>query len=143
MFIKACNSCELYLGDRYSPRDFIQLGLKCNLVVNCTSNIEAEHEFPLLRVSVDDNGNNEELEKLSELLPNIVSTIVKLLNDGKVVLVHCNMGRQRSCAVVAAVLMIMFNYSYEQAIAHIKRIKRDAFFPDNNFLECLRKFKRV
>lgn len=141
MFVKVRDSIELYLGDRYAPCEFKLRNIHCDLVVNCTSNIIISHDYPVLRVAVEDNGNNEELTKLSALLPEVVDQIVSLIENGKRVLVHCNMGRQRSCTVVAACLMILFKHSCDQAVHFVKHVKCDAFFPANNFYECLVDFK--
>ena len=141
MFVKVRDGFELYLGDRYAPQEFKRSGMVCDLVVNCTSNINDSHDYPVLRIPVEDNGNSEELSKLSALLPDAVTHIVSLIENGKRVLVHCNMGRQRSCTVIAACLKVLFKHSSGQSISYVKSIKRDAFFPANNFYDCIVAFK--
>ena len=54
------------------------------------------------------------------------------------VVVHCQAGRQRSAAVIAGYLMKYHGYSLENVIEFIRSKKREAFFPEVNFLDTLK-----
>ena len=129
---------NLYLGDKYAPRerDF-------DVVVNCTTNIEFHpstnsSSVTQIRVPVEDNGNQEEVAKLRQLIWDVIPEVYNaIVNENKTVLIHCNMGRQRSCALAAAYLMYTLRINRDAAIAYIKEKKRDAFFPAVNFYDAL------
>jgi predicted protein tyrosine phosphatase len=130
----------LFLGDRYAPRE-----ADFDLVVNCTRNIR----FPepsernggagtaRVRVEVDDVGEMSDVIALEREMPSLVALVSKALARSERVLVHCNMGRQRSCAVVAACVMHVSNVDRETAVSTLKEKKPDAFFPDVNFREAI------
>ena len=57
-------------------------------------------------------------------------------------LVHCQMGRQRSAATVAAFIMWALKWPLDRAVEHIRSKKREAFFPEINFIDPLRRFEQ-
>jgi protein-tyrosine phosphatase len=107
--------------------------------VNCTKDFPfhvVDKTVSLHRIPVDDNGCDTRLIGdywTQELFDDISSHILQ----GHDVLVHCHMGRQRSAATVAAYIMSTRKWSLPKTIKHIKKCKRDAFFPDVNFQDAL------
>ena len=126
---------NIYIGNRNS----IEFHKDFSLIINCT---KTDVAFPTdcssvcIRVPVEDIP--DEAEKLYHLIQdnNILEKIH--INVGNV-LVHCNAGRQRSCAVVACYLIKYHNMTPENAILYMKSKRREAFFGSINFLETIKK----
>jgi hypothetical protein len=128
---------HLLLGD---ANDAMAANDSKTFVINCT------REFPFCsattkhhRIPVDDNGYDTHLIGAywtTELFDEISYHILQ----GHDVLIHCQMGRQRSAATVAAYIMKTLGWSLHETIKHIKGIKRDTFFPQVNFIEALEQF---
>jgi protein-tyrosine phosphatase len=138
---------NLFLGNELSPEiehfDFI---------VNCTK----EHETSTLlykkkdnfssnetinnnyvRISIKDNPY--ESDKLLSIIKenHILEQMNCYIRNNKNVLVHCVMGMQRSCTVVAFYLIKYYNMSPEQAINFIKSKRPVAFFGNVNFRQAI------
>jgi protein-tyrosine phosphatase len=61
---------------------------------------------------------------------------------GRPIFVHCHAGMQRSPAVVAMFLMVLYRMSTDQAKAYIKKQRPIVFFPSANFEKAIRGFER-
>jgi len=127
---------HLWLGDY---KDAEHVSPHTSLVINCTHNIPFFGENTTnIRIPVDDLDDKYEQAIMlkhwtdTDLFKDTLNHIMQ----GRDVLVHCQMGRQRSAATVAAFLMTS-GMSVHDAISHIKSKKRDAFFPDVNFEKAL------
>ena len=130
---------HLLLGD---AGDASALSENTKFVVNCTKNLPfhvVDGTVSLHRIPVDDNGcDTHRIGSYwtQELFDDISNHILQ----GHDVLIHCHMGRQRSAATVAAYIMNTLKWSLPETIKHIKKCKRDAFFPDVNFQDALEEF---
>jgi predicted protein tyrosine phosphatase len=130
---------NVYIGNRHS----IEHHAIFSLIINCT---KTDVAFPpdcsavCIRLPVEDIP--DEADKLYNLIHdnNILEMIYTNVGN---VLVHCNAGRQRSCAVVACYLIKYHNMKPYDAISFIKSRRREAFFGSINFLETLKKICRV
>jgi len=125
----------LFLG---SISDAERMAGEVDLVVNCTG----EKPFYLnklgascIRLAVNDDGDPSRPLELYDALSNlsVFREIETALENKRVVLVHCNMGQQRSPAVVSGYLMYKHGLSADAAMAQVKERKRDAFFFQANF----------
>ena len=105
------------------------------LIVNCTKDLRAL-TVGTYRVAIDDHHKHEDTLKLNEQILAVTKKIDNHLASGPVI-VHCLAGRQRSAAVVASYLMIYHHLDVPGVIDFIKSKKRDAFFPEINFIETL------
>lgn len=116
------------------------LGANMDVIINCTKDLP----FPPipthalcarmdLRLAINDDGSQEAMETFVAEAPSLLASIEANAQAGKKVLVHCMAGQQRSCALVAAYMMLKKGYTYEKAISHIKGVKPDAFFYRVNF----------
>jgi len=124
---------NVYIGNRNS----IEHHADFSLIINCT---KTDVGFPsdcsavCIRLPVEDIP--DEAERLYNLIHdnNILEKIYTNVGN---VLVHCNAGRQRSCAVVACYLIKYHNMKPDDAVLFIKSKRREAFFGSINFLKTL------
>jgi predicted protein tyrosine phosphatase len=126
---------HLWLGD-HNDAEYVSVDTR--VVVNCTKNIPFYSQDTInIRIAIDDIPDDA-----YELLDAWVNTdLFDTMSDHILqkhnVLVHCQMGRQRSASTIAAFLMKTASMSKDESIAFIKRKKREAFFPYANFDKAL------
>jgi protein-tyrosine phosphatase len=70
----------------------------------------------------------------------ILETIEKYISQNKNVLIHCNMGQQRSCAVCACFIIKYSRLSMDNVIENIKIKRPMAFFGAINFEDTIIKY---
>ena len=136
----------LFLGGEEAALDIrLHQKLKFALVINCSNHIpfvrEKNPTTRYVKVPVEDNLRIKEINKLGKLLPNIVAMIHETLAEGKTVLVHCRLGRQRSAAIVAAYLMYRDGMTPSDAMKLVQKIKPDTFQPEPNFVNALQDYQ--
>jgi protein-tyrosine phosphatase len=125
---------HLFLGD---ANDAIHASIDVKLVVNCTKNLPFySPETQKIRIDVDDDGNEVDLIQ-GHWTESLFDAITNQIMQEHDVLIHCQMGRQRSAATVVAFLMHALRWPLNRAIEHVKSKKRDAFFPAVNFMKPL------
>ena len=133
---------NLYIGNDRSVKDFPEN--KMTLVVNCTKNIRYPPISPKkIRLPVDDTP--EESINLYNYINDtqVLEEIHKCLLSNKCVLVHCKMGIQRSCAVVACYLIKYHRLTPYQSVFFIKKKRPIAFHYDTvNFMKTLEMIHR-
>jgi hypothetical protein len=126
---------NLYIGNRYSLEHADQFAL----IVNCTQpeQVPIIDESKTIRITIDDIP--EESNHLTALLKDtdVLNKIHNTLNKGNKVLVHCNAGRQRSCATVACYLIKYHQLTPVQAVSYIKSKRKEAFFGYVNFYNTI------
>jgi rhodanese-related sulfurtransferase len=135
---------HLWLGD---SKDAEHVTPYTSLVVNCTHNIPFFGASVLrtnVRIPVDDLDDDHEQQIMLEhwTCSEVLKDMLNHMMQDHDVLVHCQMGRQRSAATVAAFLMTS-GMSVDDAIKHIKSKKKEAFFPKANFEKALRNFAQT
>lgn len=128
---------NLYIGNAIAPNLY---GDRFHTIVNCTPNVN----FPpnckkCIRLSLDDHPS--EIEHLYELIieTNVLYEIHKSLENKEPVLVHCHAGMQRSCATVAAYLIVYYGFTPEMTIKYIKKHRPVAFYRGVNFMATIQK----
>jgi protein-tyrosine phosphatase len=111
-----------------------------DLIVNCTPHISIKYPNKTIRIPIRDEP--EECNKLLKLLSdtNVLEEINTTINNKQKVLVHCQAGQQRSCALVACYLIEYNNMNPYTAVNHIKTKRRIAFFGEINFLSAIVNF---
>lgn len=138
----------LWIGDHVSSstREFyLEKSISC--VINCTRELDflAKHadnqNLKTIRVPVDDDLSERQIEQLYLYLWKITEYIHKELSEYKNVLVHCYAGVQRSATVVCAYMMRYGKLSHKKAIAMIRSKRPICFMPAVNFKEALIKFE--
>lgn len=112
------------------------------LVVNCTPNLPFCGEGTTnIRIPVYDMDDPRDQESMLSYWTDtdLFEVIMNHQMQGHDILVHCQMGRQRSAATIAAYLM-KGGESLDGAIARIRSKKREAFFPSVTFMKSLVSF---
>lgn len=94
------------------------------------------------RVPVDDNLQEEEIRNMELWSYEIVYKLLKEYKEGRPVLIHCHAGMQRSPAIVAMFLMVLYRMSADQAKAYIRNKRPITFLPQANFEKAIRGFER-
>jgi protein-tyrosine phosphatase len=89
----------------------------------------AESGIEMRRVPVQDFDRND----LRKQLPRCVVALNKLLQQGSIVFVHCNMGVNRSPSVVIAYLCWIQGWDLEKAVDHVARCR-----PCNPYVDVIR-----
>lgn len=130
----------LFVGNSKSPdqRHF-------DLIVNCTK--ESEVPFPssynprCIRIPIKDDPY--ESAKLLHYIheTHVLETIHDCIQGHNNVLVHCSMGMQRSCALVACYLIHYHHMDPSVAIDYIKTKRPVAFFGNVNLLPAIESFQ--
>jgi hypothetical protein len=94
---------------------------------------DSANAFETLVLDVSDEGRSD----LGRLLPDFMSFVEPVRSAGGRVLVFCNLGVNRSAAVVAGYLQSALGWSCEAALAHLKR-SRPAVSIHEEYLSQLR-----
>lgn len=109
-----------------------------SVVFNATKDIpfsiKAKKQY---RIPVDDNLKAEEIRNMTLWSHEIIYNLLKEINAGSTILVHCAAGMQRSAAIVAMCLIVKERYSWNQAITYIQNIRPIAFRPSANFEQSI------
>jgi protein-tyrosine phosphatase len=136
---------HVFLGDAKTAADANHVLPDVALVVNCTNHLPFSSEWPSdvqhIRIRAEDHTDHQDqIDILHGWTPELFDTIVDVVRQGRSVLVHCQTGRQRSAATIAALLVYAHGYSVKDAVTFIGSRKRDAFFPFVNFQPALDAF---
>ena len=122
---------HIYVGsekDSRTPEAF-------DVVVNCSPNLPfftTENQISV-RIPFEDGGFEEDNVILRERIPAFVVEMDAWVRDDKTVLVHCRMGFQRSCTVIAAYLIWRHAISARTAISVMQHAYKYAFYGGPNF----------
>lgn len=132
---------RIWLGNFDSSQniDFIRNN-RITVIINCTKDlpfldISGIYKY---RVPVHDNLEREEILSMVILIDKILPIIDEHFRSGKVILIHCAAGMQRSAIIV---LSYLYNYHYHdarEALVRIKTIRPIAFTPYMNFSQSFR-----
>jgi protein-tyrosine phosphatase len=112
-----------------------------DVIINCTK--EYEIPFPTnskslcIRISIKDDpyDSNILLSKINEY--NLLEQIFSNIENKRSVLVHCSMGIQRSCTIIACYLIKYYKMTPDEAIKYIKSKRPIAFFGNVNLLSTI------
>jgi protein-tyrosine phosphatase len=139
---------NLWLGDyKDGLNTTFLVEKKINVIINATGNlpfVQDLNNIEKIRVPlIDEVGAKlmESNEKMEFYLEKIVEHIYKKLMLGRVILVHCRKGRQRSASLVCAFLMRYGGMNFKMVSDLMKTKKVDVFYPSCNFEIALSKFK--
>jgi dual specificity phosphatase 12 len=138
---------RLWLGNKKAAHDtdFLRTQ-KISMVINCTKDIEfvaAPGVQLRIRVPVDDNLQQGEIQNLARWSPEIIYKIIHAWNQGHIVLIHCFAGVQRSAAIMAMILIALRQMTTDSAIKFIRACRPIAFFPGVNFNDSIHYFEAL
>jgi protein-tyrosine phosphatase len=130
---------RLWLGNFNSSQniDFIK-NHRITVIVNCTKDlpflsIPGVYKY---RVPVHDNLEKKEIYAMSKWINKLLPILAEHYRNGRVILVHCAMGMQRSAIVVLCFLYKYFEYDPKTTLVKIRSRRPIAFTPYMNFSAC-------
>ena len=131
---------NLSIGDAVDARS-AATSLKAGLIVNCTRDIPffSPDACVGIRLPVDDDLRASSMQKMYDCVRTVCGAIHTARQEGRHVFVHCAAGRQRSCCVVAAYLILYLHMHKAAAIQFVKSKRPVAFEPSVNFDQVLDK----
>ena len=108
------------------------------VIFNITNKFfEKDEQIEYYQIPLSDSDGPSSIKKFIKYI-NIIDVINEKLKDHNI-LVHCEMGMQRSAAIVAAYLMKYRKMSIDDSITHITTRRPKAFKHRVTFLEALYK----
>jgi predicted protein tyrosine phosphatase len=126
----------LFIGDRENAADAKWLKQnRITVLINCTKTLPFPDNAGLihvLRVSVRDNLETSEIEKMRKYLVPVSDKIAEWLPNHNI-LVHCYAGRQRSSSIILAYLIRYGELTLDEAIRLLQSKKEDTCSPQFNF----------
>ena len=132
------NGHSLWLGNIESPQDKTFL-TRNNISVIFNITRKDYPQYPGLRyyqVTLSDSDTPREMKRFLEVAEHTGDIIHQELRNNNV-LIHCEMGMQRSAAIVAAYIMKYYKLSPDQAVEFVKSKRSLAFKTRVTFLEAL------
>lgn len=132
---------NLYLGNIiYADKvDFLTQN-NIGAIINCTEKEPFNDYFEnklKLRVSINDNKDEDNIEKFKCEIINSINFIDDCINNNISVYVHCYWGLMRSATVVAGYLIKRYGISHDDAIKIVKEQRPSALSSIYNFNEVL------
>lgn len=135
---------NLFLGDiTASQNEDFYNSVNIGMVVNCSKTIPflKNGSFVKVRVPVDDNLQESEIQNLGKWGPKIVRQIWDEYKKGTTILIHCHAGMQRSAAVMAMFLIFFQRCTHKEAMERIQKRRPIAFRPSPNFYKAIVSFE--
>jgi len=126
---------NLWLGDYISALD-INFHKKYNIsvIINCSKDLKFSNDVIYkYRVPVSDNLKREEIIRMTDYIKKIIPIINTHIKEGRVVLVHCAAGMQRSAIVVLSYLYKYVDNDIGKNIKLMKTKRPIVFTPAMNF----------
>lgn len=141
---------NLFIGNIKSAKDKEFIDKKqIKVIINCSKSIPnyfqfSDNSIEYYRIPVNDSLLEEDINAMTDYLPQFVNIINNALKNKKAVLVHCHAGRQRSACLVAAYLIFKYNYTIDQAYEYIISKRKEAFHygMSYNFNQSLIDYKK-
>ena len=129
----------LYIGNYNAAIDQNVLGeYNINVIINCTKKNERTNmNIDYLQVPLDDPPCVVDVGYVNSNFMPIITFISNAINNKKNVLVHCVAGAQRSAAIVAIYLMVIYKVNYMVAVQFIKTKRPICFLGNVNYIDSL------
>lgn len=134
---------RLWLGNKNASMDneFLQNN-NISVVFNCTKTLPFS---PIIsrkyRIPVDDNLEDIEIANMEKWAPEIVYKVISEYKMGRTILIHCHAGIQRSAAVMAMMLIVLFSQPSTDIMTYIRSKRPIAFSPSANFRKSIQGFE--
>ena len=133
----------LYIGDLESPRLILQQKEPISHVISLCPITKTLRRILLkksivhIQHNIQNNGNEDIINHFNDLYPQI-KDILSNKHDTNI-LIHCDLGKSSSVAIVLLILIKKFRYKFDSAYELI-RLKRDVEL-NGKFLEDIKKYK--
>lgn len=130
----------LYLGSYYNATNKKELEeMKTKYILNCASECKNLYEDNITyqRLDLQDHPGFDIVALFQEAIEFINNALSK--GDGSV-LVHCQLGKSRSSAVIIAYLIKEMKYTTDEAYKFLKK-KRQMIMPNLGFMHQLRQYE--
>jgi len=116
-----------------------------DVIVNCTKDkYTSDPDVDIstktyYNVPIDDTGRQENIDNFVTHTKDILPDVLNDYKNGKIILVHCSQGVQRSAAFIVIMLVKLFDISIERAVEIVLEKKHNCFFHGRqiNFKESL------
>lgn len=124
---------NIYIGNIASAYSQGEENFDC--IVNVSTDIPNYHNesTEYKNIIVDDNCTEKDFLNLDSQLDSAVDYIFDKVMERKKILVHCRVGAQRSCSIVAGYLIKYKNMNVQEAVHLIKKKRYIAFNGYNHF----------
>jgi protein-tyrosine phosphatase len=159
----------LFLGPIDASQNFEDIQKRnISVIINCSKDIDNKFQLNLLkpiedapqnvqdwllnnsyyikyyRISVDDNGNKNEIQIFYNQVYDLLPVINKEYENKNNILVHCLAGNQRSAAFICAFIMYYKKIKLEDSIKILLEKKPNSFFFGSqiNFKDALLQLER-
>lgn len=121
----------IWVGNEKSSQsnDFFELH-NIKAVVNCTPDVPNKFEkngVKYYRISVGDSKESQDQQIMQENIKKAVNFVNLHRKKGNV-LIHCHMGIQRSCTIMAAYLKLIKNMNLQDCIKFMVSRRKQAFY---------------
>ena len=136
----------VYLGDESSPRAILQKKEHITHVISLIPTTKTIRKLLLKKSIVHmehliPNDINEDIIKhFDELYPTI-KDILNKKDSNNSILIHCELGRSRSAAIVLLLLMKKYRYNYKTGY-ELMKLKRDVEL-NYKFEEAIQNYKKM
>lgn len=117
-----------------------------DIIVNCTKTIPSDHirgnAVECIRIPINDDP--DECHRMLKYMEDtsVLERIHWAISHKKNVLVHCRMGSQRSCALIACYLIKYYHMTVSDAMDRVRSRRPMAFFGGANFMQAIQDFHR-
>lgn len=103
------------------------------VIINCTKDVPMKFSgITYFQIPIDDSLKEEDIDKMTRILPIVVEFIKRSVETKKNILVHCYQGAQRSAGVVTAYIMNKYNKTPREAVAIVLKRRPPAFHDGNH-----------
>jgi dual specificity phosphatase 12 len=140
---------SLWIGDYKDSADigFLEKN-NIKVIINCTKDLMFIDEPQIrrlkkIRIPVDDRPSQSYYDDnmiMYHTMHDVIKEIHEYITSDKPVLVHCQMGKQRSAAVIAGYFIMYGNVDVNTAVQYIRSKRPKCFYPKVNFELALTKF---
>lgn len=139
---------NMYLGDARAAKskaffDKVNISSVLNMTPNLANSFAYFEDIEYMKVPVYDSHAKRDVNLMYQYFPVVTEFMYKnSVLEKKNVLVHCALGRQRSCAAIAAYLIKFYDMTPFSALEFILEKKPDAFHwgQSANFAKSLNKW---
>ena len=115
--------------------------LNVDFIINCSKDLHFLGKHTQYKLDIKNNLEKYEIIKMYEYLNETTEFIFKKLNKNKIILVVCENGNQKSCAIITAYLIKYGKLSLNNSIKSLRTKHNTAFYPSIDYINSLNMFE--